>query len=414
MGQVAHDSVFVNNYFWSNCFTDTVNGFVVGDNGAIYKTLDGGCNWSLTSSGVDGRLMSVHFPSSQIGYVVGRDDITSSSIVLKTLDGGISWNLLNTTISVNDYFTSVYFLNDSVGYVCGDYNTIMKTSDGGVSWNLQTIQSSTYNPQYNDISFVNSDTGFAVSGTGSWPSTLAKTYDGGNTWQLDTIFQAYSLNSVHFFNANYGYACGYDQALAGVLLRTTDGGVNWSTVNNSSSWIKDMQFKDSLNGYIALTSGELLFTANGGSTWSTEYTFPQPVAGASIYITANDEWHLAGNSLDYSTVPPSYLGFTATSRECDNTLNADILIDPDIFKLYPNPASNNLTISFEPLVNEFQVRIFNVYGKLINTINNVQSNDQINVRELSSGIYFFEIQNVRSNIYFFKRVIIEKYSTPQN
>ena len=93
-------------------------GYIVGNSGAVYKTTNGGTNWS--NIGGDSPFFSnilndVHFVDASTGYIVGN-----SGAVYKTTNGGTNWsniggdspffsNILNgihfigTTNSVNEF-----------------------------------------------------------------------------------------------------------------------------------------------------------------------------------------------------------------------------------------------------------------------------------------------------------------------
>jgi type IX secretion system substrate protein len=64
------------------------------------------------------------------------------------------------------------------------------------------------------------------------------------------------------------------------------------------------------------------------------------------------------------------------------------------FSLFPNPATNELNISFEGSMNNGSVKIMNPAGQLVKEDNNVSgSTAKINVSDISAGIYFVEINN---------------------
>lgn len=51
--------------------------------GRIFKTVDGGTNWSLLTSGTTNSLSSVYFTDANTGYAVGEN-----GTILKTTNGG--------------------------------------------------------------------------------------------------------------------------------------------------------------------------------------------------------------------------------------------------------------------------------------------------------------------------------------
>jgi photosystem II stability/assembly factor-like uncharacterized protein len=56
---------------YSVCFTDTLNGWVVGYNGIILHTNNGGLSWDIQSSGTDEILTGVYFTDSIHGWIAG-------------------------------------------------------------------------------------------------------------------------------------------------------------------------------------------------------------------------------------------------------------------------------------------------------------------------------------------------------
>src|SRR3954452_17608329 len=72
-------------------FVDTREGWAVGDDGVVLHTINGGETWERQPTGVRASLRSLHFLSSLIGWVVGREDLPhgggSVGVLLYTRDG---------------------------------------------------------------------------------------------------------------------------------------------------------------------------------------------------------------------------------------------------------------------------------------------------------------------------------------
>lgn len=63
------------------------------------------------------------------------------------------------------------------------------------------------------------------------------------------------------------------------------------------------------------------------------------------------------------------------------------------FKIYPNPATDNISISFENEINNFEISIFSIEGKLIyKTIAN-SKNVNIDISEFTNGLYLIQIKS---------------------
>lgn len=72
-------------------------------------------------------------------------------------------------------------------------------------------------------------------------------------------------------------------------------------------------------------------------------------------------------------------------------------------KVFPNPASDVISIQFEsPVVDEIIVDILDIQGKLLKTekIDAASREKQINLQDLPGGIYYFRLSNEKNrNVY---------------
>ncbi len=122
-------------------FINQDTGFVGTNNGKILKTTDGGYNWEVMQISEWCEIRSIQFISEMKGFAVGgeewifvtgENELSSNGaggyfnfIISKTIDGGETWVSYD-TIGVD--LSSVYFINDSVGFVSGRYELIMKSN----------------------------------------------------------------------------------------------------------------------------------------------------------------------------------------------------------------------------------------------------------------------------------------------
>lgn len=107
-------------------FTNTLNGFAVGNNGTILKTNDGGDNWIVFQSNISGLLLrDIYFVNSLTGFITG-----SGGKVLKTTNGGTTWDSLPS--GTNKDLQAVFFLNENFGTSVGFDGSIIHTNSGGV------------------------------------------------------------------------------------------------------------------------------------------------------------------------------------------------------------------------------------------------------------------------------------------
>jgi photosystem II stability/assembly factor-like uncharacterized protein len=183
-------------------------GWVVGENGLILSTQNGGQTWSVQAIDTKRKLNGVYFITSSIGWVVG-----DNGVIARTSSGGARWALLQNTSTEN--LNSVYAISQLVGWAVGNAGTILKTTNG-TTW-LPLVSGSTKN--LNGTYFHDTLTGWTVGDAG----IILKTVNGGTSWVSLTSGTANNLRSVTFFDLNFGFAVGD----GGVILRTSDGGLSW-------------------------------------------------------------------------------------------------------------------------------------------------------------------------------------------
>jgi len=111
---------------------DTV--FAVGSSHMPKVTYNGGQEWQDLSHTLPVlRYDCIFFSGINVGYTSGliHEDAQSPphSQVLKTTDGGATWNIIIDTI--DGLIPSIYFIDDTVGWIVGNNGMILKTTTGG-------------------------------------------------------------------------------------------------------------------------------------------------------------------------------------------------------------------------------------------------------------------------------------------
>jgi photosystem II stability/assembly factor-like uncharacterized protein len=133
--------------------------------GAILKSSNAGVSWSPVDVRGD-FYRAVHFPTAQIGYVVGE-----YGSVLKSTDAGNTWKKLeraSTLFNNKKRLQNLYFADAQLGYVVGKKGLFWRTTDGGERWELIETDE---NIDWNAV-FAVGDKVFLVG-------------SGGNCWQFD-------------------------------------------------------------------------------------------------------------------------------------------------------------------------------------------------------------------------------------
>jgi photosystem II stability/assembly factor-like uncharacterized protein len=278
-------------------------GYAVGETGTILKTSNAGATWTPQSAcnqagaacmqgspdRINEQLLGVHFTSASVGYIVG-----ANGTILTTTDGGTTWTkrTSNTTQVLNDVrFTG------AEGYAVGAGGTILTSTDSGATWTQMYAcvatdpclenSSDRVSQSINGLAVPAAKTGNAV-GDGGTVLRLGATTNpspaptaGGLVWSPQVSSVTTLLRSTWPVDADKGYAVGSD----GVILRTSDGGTTWerlfactsgaacsaTSADRITTALNAVSFVDANNGLAVGDSGLILRTTDAGGTWTPRY-----------------------------------------------------------------------------------------------------------------------------------------------
>ena len=404
-------------------FATPLVGYIVTELGAVYKTTDGGNNWT--------SVMNLGFPY----YWYGVDAITPDTVVISGFNnqgdihsGVVRWSFNGGTSWTNDiilrvpsgvgWLSRIHFFDSNKGIVSAEFSGGMHyTTNGGkdtTSW--QYVQ-------------VNSDLG--------WFAGNIDTDSSGN------IF----TTGIHF-------------------AHSSDFGVNWTSAppadnvfDGGVDFLEDLLTGMTGGGQIsAPVSGWTHKTTDGGQSWSQRlYSFPYPIRAVKllndtlglafggnlyqeaggIYVTTDGgvNWNLdtstAAEMFSYDVVPTSLtsmdiwcVGSTGggtgfTGKLYKTSIGpvvgvADENIKPDNFQLfqnYPNPFNPITKIKFtiptppvsSPLVKGrtkegfVTLKVYDILGREIATLVNAEKpagkyEVEFSASNLPSGIYFYQLK----------------------
>lgn len=214
--------------FFSVAFVPSGECYVVGAEGAMLTSIDGGRHWKRSAIAERGDLSwwdlhSIRFaPDGRTGWIGGEN-----GLILKSTDGGRTWNAQASGTNENIFRITV--VDAQTAFASGTNGLLMSTTDGGQHWQLHTQKGGLI---FFDISFANANDGWTV---GEF-ETILHTADGGKTWAPQmggqrSNFKLPALFAIRFADARHGWAAGQ----GGTLLRTDDGGSTWQTVNEPSA-----------------------------------------------------------------------------------------------------------------------------------------------------------------------------------
>jgi photosystem II stability/assembly factor-like uncharacterized protein len=298
-------------------FTDANTGTVVGQNGTILRTTNGGQNWISQSSGTNNNLHGVSFTNANIGTAVGE-----LGIILRTTNGGQNW--ISQSSGTNFELSGVSFTDANNGTVVGqEYNNndgiILRTTNGGQNW----INQLSFPEVLLGVFFTDTNNGTAVGGVaGSGYEIILRTTDGGQNWIIQSDGTGITLLGVCFSDVNNGTAVG----LLGTIRRTTNGGQNWFyQTSGTYNHLTGVSFTDANNGTAVGYNGTILRTTNGGQNWLTQVSGTNEWLFGVSFTNENNGTAVGFNGTILRTwnggVPVELTSFTASVNKNNVTLN---------------------------------------------------------------------------------------------
>lgn len=231
-----------------------------------------------------------------------------SGYIFKTTDGGNNWSKFQIPDPVNIY--SLHFINADTGYAGGDFLQLYKTTDGGQTWQLDWFPADeipyheVHRPAIRRFKMVDDSTWYFVGGENFETGTLYKTTNAGDTWTFDTL--RHELRGLDFWDAQTGVIAGYGyvgcadgselnqhQQIAdffsavqylsqteivmtgynGGIYKSYDGGQSWEKMERPNGLLgrrnhfNDVHIHADQTGYAVGDDGLLMHTTDNGESW---------------------------------------------------------------------------------------------------------------------------------------------------
>ena len=400
-------------------FKNTSTGFAMGTAGEIFNSTNSGSNWICMSSqwGIIPSLYYVKFFDENNGVLLGSGNI------IKTSNGGINWNLYK----ANCNFYTGYFLNAQTGYSLAS-DSLVKTTNGGVNWSLSG--NGVFPNGLGSIYFFDESTGFVGDGLGK----VFRTTNGGLNWSMQTLnttTEYNSVGSIQFLDSQTGYlfnshtqSCGLCPPTYTTVFKTANAGINWISVSSLSNiYFNRMKFISSTLAFAVAVDGVYKFTG----TWTKILNLPKSTNALDIVppstITVQGyrstdlglNWiaqdQQAEDIYDMCFVNQSTGFIVGYNGAILKTTNGGVSITevinlsnniPDNYSLsqnYPNPFNPSTIINYQLTINSFvSLKVFDLLGKEVTQLVNEKQNAgsyavDFNSPEFSlpSGIYFYTL-----------------------
>ncbi|RJF99998.1 glycosyl hydrolase [Noviherbaspirillum saxi] len=290
----------------------------VGQRGHIVYSDDEGKSWRQAGVPVSSDLLAVTFSSPQKGWVVGHD-----GVVLHTADGGATWvkqldgrsagKLMASFYAkqaatgelgspeqsaalfdeaerlarqgAENPFLDVWFADDNTGFIVGAFNLIFRTGDGGKNWEPWFHR--TENPTRMHLYAVR-QVGGALYISGEQGLVLKLDEAGNRFAAMDTGYKG------TYFGVNGSKDAVVVFGLRGNAYRSIDGGKQWAKIETG--------LQDGITGATSCGDNRLILVSQSGRMLASDdagehfrpVKLDQPGPASAVACTSGDVVVIAG------------------------------------------------------------------------------------------------------------------------
>jgi photosystem II stability/assembly factor-like uncharacterized protein len=201
---------------------DRKTAWVTGAPGTILHTTDGGQTWTRQGQGVlssDALMGGIYASDAEHAWVISADP----ALILHTTDGGASWQTTPNPCEICEWLIWPHGVDDNTVWI-GANSAIIHTADGGQTWHIQLETGLGDN---NCVFAVDRDTIWAAYD----PEVAYRSTDGGENWP-STRIPGQKLTSISAVDRQTAWTVGVGEALPhkvpGQVLFTADGNQTWT------------------------------------------------------------------------------------------------------------------------------------------------------------------------------------------
>ena len=357
-------------------------------------------------------------------YLIKTDSLLNE-LWTKTY-GGTDWDFGNCIEQTTDGGFIICGSTYSYGKGNEDYYLIKTNATGDTLW------TKTYGGTKEDVAnsvIQTSDGGYILTGTTkSMGDTLGDFYTIKTNSLGDTIWtNKFGGSHLDYGNdileSRYGgYIIGGEtQSFGagnsdGIIIKISTSGVAGSTLTIGNTNFDNIEsITEATDGKIAMTGITLSYGAGNGDVYffiidnnwnfynSTTFGGSQYDIGCSVEVTNDKAFIICGytesfnNGLDdIYLIKTDNSGLASVSEGIFITTEITEIANSNITSIYPNPATNFVSINLENYKNKTTIEIFDMQGKkmFIQTIDaNTNTVLSINTSNLLNGIYIIRIIN---------------------
>ena len=197
----------------------------------VRKSRDGGQTWApsgLAGSDIGALAIDPHTPSTLFAWASRGGQDYSRGAVYKTVDGGAQWTRVNDGLPTKGVRVIRFSRDNSDVLYAGTTSGVFKTTDGGKRWR-RTSAGIKGNLIANLVVDARNPDTLYVTASGKSDSGVFKSSNGGQTWtSISAGLPRSELEMLAHDPSRAGVV--YAGTRGGGLYRTTDAGLSWSRV----------------------------------------------------------------------------------------------------------------------------------------------------------------------------------------
>jgi photosystem II stability/assembly factor-like uncharacterized protein len=258
-------------------FPTTLTGFVLREDGTVYRTSNGGASWqesaALVPSGSDSGhafATGIAFRDAAVGIVATGEGI------FRTADGARSWT--HVANSPPPGIEGVLFAGANVAYAVGT-GTVLKSTDDGRTWSPRPLVTALRSTRLTSIRCSDANVCLIATDPGE---RFVRTTNGGSSF-VSTPAPATGTLAVAFTSPGRAVAAG----AGGASAVSPDAGVTWSRVDGGvAGRFTELRGESESRAFAIGQRGALARTLDGGHSWDA---MPAPTAGDVIDVSFVNE-----------------------------------------------------------------------------------------------------------------------------
>ena len=299
----------------------------------IYKTTDGGANWTiLTSNLPTGDYSRISLTMSgldpQILYCTFADNTAELYEIYKTTNGGTTWNTLaanglNNPFNGQGWYSGGIFVNPTNNnelWLCGV--DLWKSTNGGANWAMGAPAWWTYDVHgdHHDVVFSNTKV-FACTDGGIFSKLFTST-----TWNDEELIPSNQFYRITVDPWNGLYSGGVQDN------GTTEGNAasinNWVRLNGGDGFQSRYNSDDANYFYYETQNGGISETYDGGNNWNDVGSLPDPADRRSwdmpYLLSVHDQYTMyLGTDKIYSYIANSGVATPISNDLTDGNIYGD-------------------------------------------------------------------------------------------